>query len=56
MFAVAPPKTRPTGDAYNVAVRGLGLTCLIIGKINQLGPEICNGDVLRLTAARSSSF
>lgn len=35
----------PLRDAHNVAVRGLGLSCLIIGHINALEPEVCNGDV-----------
>jgi hypothetical protein len=37
----------PLRDAHNVAARGLGLSCLIIGKVNQLQPEICDGDVIR---------
>jgi hypothetical protein len=36
----------PLRDAHNVAVRGLGLSCLIIGTLSQLEPEICGGDVV----------
>jgi hypothetical protein len=36
----------PLRDAHNVAVRGLGLSCLLIGKLNELEPEICGDDVV----------
>lgn len=35
----------PLRDAQNVAVRGLGLSCLIIGQVSVLEPEICNGAI-----------
>jgi hypothetical protein len=36
----------PLREAHNVAVRGLGLSCLIIGKVTQLEQEICSGEVI----------
>jgi hypothetical protein len=36
----------PQRDAHNVAVRGLGLSCLIAGQLNVLEQEIAGGDVV----------